>query len=231
MPSESTVRLHLHLTRRPVLWQTQHEGVRTIRYPGTNTRILVVALIVVCIAVGLNAGRLQGEFSHMRYDLHRLRHHLDSIGGESQPDLIAASLPPGDRIVIDTTRVRQTIPSTFFGINYSAFWDAAQGSAASERALAQTPIRTIRFPGGAPADWYDWQQPYYKGWSSTSPKQLWTYARSFGARSERAVRHERPGARAQTSGKTVCGKLARERGRLGTLRFSESHSREYGSRE
>lgn len=85
-----------------------------------------------------------------------------------------------DNIVIDPRHVVRTIPADFFGINYVGFWDSAAGSRASARALAQTPIKTVRFPGGAPADWYDWQNPYYKGWSRTSPLRLWHYVRSFG---------------------------------------------------
>jgi hypothetical protein len=85
-----------------------------------------------------------------------------------------------DTVVVDLHPLR-TLPPGFFGVNYSAFWDSAQGSAASARALAQTPIRTVRFAGGDPADWYDWQDPYYKQWSSTSPLDLWHYAQKFGA--------------------------------------------------
>lgn len=48
------------------------------------------------------------------------------------------------------------------------------------RALAQTPIRLVRFPGGDPSDYYDWQHPLDKGWSATSPLALWRYARSVG---------------------------------------------------
>jgi hypothetical protein len=86
-----------------------------------------------------------------------------------------------DQVTVDPAAIVRTIPSDFFGINYTAFWDTAQGSAASARALAQTPVRTIRFPGGVVADWYDWQDPYFKGWSKTSPADVWRYARSFGA--------------------------------------------------
>jgi hypothetical protein len=85
-----------------------------------------------------------------------------------------------DTVLIDPHIIRQTIPPSFFGMNVSAFWDAAAGSVASARALRQTPITTIRFPGGAPADWYDWQQPTYKGRSHTSPQQIWQYTHSFG---------------------------------------------------
>lgn len=87
-----------------------------------------------------------------------------------------------DQILINPRVVKRVIPPTFFGINYSAFWEPAEGSATDARALAQTPIKVVRFPGGAPADSYDWQDPYYKKQSQTSPLQLWEWARSFGAK-------------------------------------------------
>jgi len=86
-----------------------------------------------------------------------------------------------DNVTVDARYPLRTLPATFFGINYVGFWDAHQGSAGSARALAQTPIRLVRFPGGVPGDWYDWRRPLDKGWSGTSPLALWRYAHSFGA--------------------------------------------------
>ncbi len=88
-----------------------------------------------------------------------------------------------DTIVVDPSAVARTIPPTFFGVNAEGFWDAAQGSAASAVALAQTPIRSVRFAGGVPADYYDWQYPTCYGWSHTSPASLWSWAHSLGLRS------------------------------------------------
>jgi alpha-L-arabinofuranosidase len=85
-----------------------------------------------------------------------------------------------DQITVNPSVTKRIIPPDFFGINYSAFWEPAEGGVASARALAQTPIRLVRFPGGAPADLYNWQDPYYKHMSRTSPLQLWMWARSFG---------------------------------------------------
>lgn len=98
------------------------------------------------------------------------------LGAEAQ----APAAPTFDRIAIDTAVVTRTVPSTFFGVNYVGFWDSKQGSAASALALARTPIKLVRFPGGDPGDWYDWADPSYKGWSATSPLGLWRYARRFG---------------------------------------------------
>jgi hypothetical protein len=103
-----------------------------------------------------------------------------------------ATHPPAARgvdiISVDPATVTRVIPAGFFGINYSGFWDSAQGSQASANALKQTPIRSVRFAGGDPADWYDWQEPYYptatvsgSSSSSTSPVQLARWAAQFGA--------------------------------------------------
>ncbi|MGI8968676.1 MAG: GH39 family glycosyl hydrolase [Chloroflexota bacterium] len=96
--------------------------------------------------------------------------------------LTAAPSPSGNTILVNPKAVKRVIPADFFGINYVALWDKAQGSAASARALAQTPIRTVRFPGGVPGDYYDWQDPYYKHWTSTSPSQVWEWTKSFGGK-------------------------------------------------
>ncbi|HZU14547.1 MAG TPA: hypothetical protein VFB58_17045 [Chloroflexota bacterium] len=93
----------------------------------------------------------------------------------------ASGAPTSGTILIDPGSIRRTLPNTFFGINYSAYYEPAEGSRASARALAQTPIRVVRFPGGSPADSYDWQDPQTYGTSHTSPLRLWTWARSFGA--------------------------------------------------
>ncbi len=108
--------------------------------------------------------------------------------GVSQPALAEATL------TVQASTVRRTLPPTFHGINYVAFWDLAQGSAASNSALSKTNIKMIRFPGGDPGDWYDWQCPYYTdqqspncpsspvstSWSMTSPLGLWQYASKLG---------------------------------------------------
>ena len=107
---------------------------------------------------------------------------LTVVGTLRGRDTHAASAATVDAVVVNAGTVSQTLAPTFFGINYVGFWDSAQGSAASANALAQTPIKAVRFAGGAPADWYDWQDPYYQGWSSTSPLDLWHYAQHFGGR-------------------------------------------------
>lgn len=150
----------------------------------SNTRHVFRRLFLIAIAVAIVAG---GWAERPR--VHQLAHAWKTALMASLASAVATSSSAGAPdstpggaalIVVDPATVLRTIPAGFFGINYSAFWDAVQGSAASARALAQTPIRTVRFPGGVVADWYDWQQPYYKGWSTTSPRDFWRYVRSFG---------------------------------------------------
>jgi hypothetical protein len=107
---------------------------------------------------------------------------------------LASGARADDAIVVDATHPVRTLPTTFHGVNYVGFWDAAQGSAASAKALAATAIRVVRFAGGDPGDFYDWQCPYYTdkavpacptspvstSWSKTSPQDLWNWAKPFG---------------------------------------------------
>jgi MYXO-CTERM domain-containing protein len=98
-----------------------------------------------------------------------------------------------DTIAVNTTLVTHQLPDTFHGVNYAGFWDTAQGSPTSAAALALTATRVVRFPGGDPGDWYDWQCPYYTSgtpacpssptsasWSSTSTADLYQWAKPFG---------------------------------------------------
>jgi hypothetical protein len=96
-----------------------------------------------------------------------------------------------DTVTVAASPIMRTLPATFHGIDYVGFWDTAQGSAASQAALSRTATAMVRFPGGDPGDWYDWQCPFWDGttcpasatassWSSTSPLDLWNYAHAIG---------------------------------------------------
>lgn len=86
-------------------------------------------------------------------------------------------------ITVDYNTVVRTLPVDFNGVNYVAYWDTIQGSTGSREALRRSAgVKFIRFPGGAPADWYDWAAPYADAWSSTSTADLWNYASPVGAK-------------------------------------------------
>src|SRR4051812_41856261 len=79
-------------------------------------------------------------------------------------------------ITVDYNTVVRTLPAEFHGVNYVGYWDNVQGSAGSRDALRRGGgVKFVRFPGGAPADWYDWQNPLADAWSSTTPLALWSY--------------------------------------------------------
>jgi hypothetical protein len=87
-------------------------------------------------------------------------------------------------LTVDYSTVVRTLAADFHGVNYVAYWDSIQGSTGSREALRRAggAVDYIRFPGGAPADWYDWANPLADGWSSTTPLQLWNYANAAGAK-------------------------------------------------
>jgi uncharacterized protein YcfL len=92
-----------------------------------------------------------------------------------------APLQADHQLTINYNQVINTIEYPFWGINYTAFWDDAQGSEGSRNALRNAGIQVIRFPGGEPANWYDWADPYAGGWSKTSTTDLAAYAQAIGA--------------------------------------------------
>jgi hypothetical protein len=94
-----------------------------------------------------------------------------------EPRLVLA-----DNLTIDTGTVLNSITQDFLGLNYVAYWDPLQGSAASRQALANAGIQVLRFAGGEPANYYDWANPYADHWSTTSTSDLWNYAGQVGAR-------------------------------------------------
>jgi hypothetical protein len=113
-------------------------------------------------------------FRHRRHGgSDRVRLWLEHL----EPRLVLA-----DNLTVDTTQVLNSITNDFLGVNYSAYWDPLQSSAASRQALKNAGVQVIRFPGGEPANYYDWANPYADGWSSTSTDDVWNYAHTIGAK-------------------------------------------------
>lgn len=93
-----------------------------------------------------------------------------------------AGIAAAEDLTVNMNEVVSEIEYPFFGVNYVAFWDSIQGSNASKEALKRSGIQVIRFPGGAPAEWYDWSDPYADGWSSTGTADLWNFAKDIPAK-------------------------------------------------
>lgn len=84
---------------------------------------------------------------------------------------------------VETGTVINTITHPFWGVNYVGFWDAVQGNPGSREALRNAGVQVIRFPGGEPANWFDWSKPDTPPyWTTTSTDELWAYARGVGAK-------------------------------------------------
>ena len=100
--------------------------------------------------------------------------------------IFAAAIPvhaADANITVDSNTVTRTLNAEFHGVNYVAFWDSVQGSTGSRSALQRAgAVKMIRYPGGAPADWMDWANPYADAWSSTSTADLWNFASPVGAK-------------------------------------------------
>ena len=158
-------------------------AMRTVVHYRARPRRRVLPVLAMLLIASLVAAPLVLREMKHHPGWRRWFHRDTSAPTYAAAPVAARPLPlsAADNVVVDMTTVSRTTPTNFFGINASAFWDGATTSATSAQALAQTPIKLVRFAGGAPADYYDWQDPYYKAWSHTSPLDLWRYARQFGA--------------------------------------------------
>jgi hypothetical protein len=91
--------------------------------------------------------------------------------------LFAVSNTPAanQTITVNTGSVVHTLPANYHGINYTAFWDNSQGSAASRIAFQRAGVQIIRFPGGVPGNYYDWNKSttWTTSLPTASPSTLW----------------------------------------------------------
>lgn len=96
----------------------------------------------------------------------------------------AGKVTAGENVTIYYNDVINDIQHDFWGVNYVAFWDEAQGSEGSKQALKKSGIDFLRFPGGVPGNYYDWSYDYHNdpnAWSTTTPADLWEYAQDVNA--------------------------------------------------
>jgi hypothetical protein len=94
--------------------------------------------------------------------------------------LIFSAIPSFAVVKVNYSTAVYTQDTCFHGVNYVAFWDDDQGSVGSREAMRRAGVDWMRFPGGIPGDWYDWQNPLAT--SKTTPWSLWNYAHAAGAK-------------------------------------------------
>ena len=67
------------------------------------------------------------------------------------------------------------------GTNLVALWNPTADSPGTVHAFAQMGMKLLRFPGGVPAQFYDWEKPLDSGWSLLTPERAGTMAQAGGA--------------------------------------------------
>lgn len=85
-------------------------------------------------------------------------------------------------ISINTTSIINTVDEHFDGINHVAFWHSTHDHPRAKAALNQMHLGLLRFPGGVPCHWYDWEYPLATGWTPMTPLRVAAFAHNAGAR-------------------------------------------------
>ncbi len=74
-----------------------------------------------------------------------------------------------------------TAPDRFHGANFVALWNNVGDSPEATHAFAQMGLQLVRFPGGVPCEWYDWQHPLATGWTELTPLRAARFAEAGNA--------------------------------------------------
>lgn len=86
------------------------------------------------------------------------------------------------RVIVDTKRVLHEVAPDAHGTNLVALWNDTGDSPGAVRAFSQMGLGLVRFPGGVPAQWYDWKEPLATGWTELTPERAWRLAHAGGAK-------------------------------------------------
>ncbi|HYE07261.1 MAG TPA: glycoside hydrolase family 44 protein [Planctomycetota bacterium] len=84
-------------------------------------------------------------------------------------------------VTIDDAAPRHVVPEAYHGSNFVALWNDTGASPGTRAATARLGIDLLRFPGGVPCQWYDWQKPLETGWTVITPEIAWSLADAAGA--------------------------------------------------
>ena len=86
-------------------------------------------------------------------------------------------------VTINADKVLNTVAEReFHGINFVALWNDTGDSPGTVQAFSQMGQGLVRFPGGCPCEWYDWQEPLASGFTKLTPEAAWHFAKAGGAR-------------------------------------------------
>ena len=108
------------------------------------------------------------------------RLYVDDISSELGAPYEAKTLQA--RVTVDTRKVLYEVSPGAHGTNFVALWNDTGDSPGAVRAFSQMGLGLVRFPGGVPAQWYDWKEPLASGFTELTPERAWKLARAGGAR-------------------------------------------------
>jgi len=92
-------------------------------------------------------------------------------------------LTAGDAIVVrvDAKQPLHQVSDRFAGSNFCALWNDTGATPGAVAATAKLGLGTIRFPGGVPCQWWDWQEPLASGWTTITTGTAWDLAKAGGS--------------------------------------------------
>lgn len=111
-----------------------------------------------------------------------IKMRTDGWGSVACAAALAAVRVAAYDVVINTTAIVQTVDAEFDGINHVAFWQNTHDHPRAQAALNQFHRGLLRFPGGVPCQWYDWEYPLATGWTPMTPERVGAFARAGGAK-------------------------------------------------
>ena len=99
-------------------------------------------------------------------------------GADTAPQSDAA--PIAVKVLIDENKVLNETDELYHGTNFVSLWNNVGNSPETTKALAQSNLKLLRFPGGCPAEWYDWQLLKPPGYTNWTHEQAWDLAKATG---------------------------------------------------
>jgi hypothetical protein len=160
-------------------WPQLHvNGVNTNKWVGPGEGGRLEGSKWVPVRVDLAPYERARSITIQVWDVERL--YVDDVSAEIAPARVARARQA--RVTVDTRKVLHQFAPDAHGTNLVALWNDTGDSAGAVRAFSQMRLGLVRFPGGVPAQWYDWKEPLATGWTELTPERAWKMAQAGGAR-------------------------------------------------
>ena len=77
------------------------------------------------------------------------------------------------RVSVDGGKITHSVDPRFAGMNMCPLWNKTQDAPEVIKAFSQMNNKILRFPGGCPAEWWDWEHPTF---CHMGPQDAWKVA-------------------------------------------------------